>query len=582
VLENLILGRIGLAVVQNKEVKPVHGEVKGLAYRGFRSPDRTVSSYVARLGDAVVVTNSPYQLERLAAVRAGTVKSIASLPEYTFFRIRYPLGDPAETALILVSDPTIRRLCGPRWRIADSRRTRAAAVLAELQASQLDALARKKVKPGPIYTDLPIPGGGELTLASQGVVSSSYGSLKFMTPLGELALDEVTQAEASAYQMWRDGYQRNWTWAFDPIALRIGLGKQRLSSDLTVMPLIVGSEYNQFLSISRGGKFAPTAGDPHGALAHFIIALNRESPMFRSLEGLTASMGQTISLGWIGQSISVYAEDSSFWKDLERAQEQELPKFMEKNLGRVPVAVRIDAPNPLKLAAFLTTARAFIEQTGPGLTHWDSLKYKDQPYVRVTPVKGGTDSPVELENLAVYYTTLGGALTITLSEKVLQGTIDRWIVKTAVPPEGKTAERKAEPWLGSNVGLQVDHRILDVVNTLGRNEYQRTMQSQCWSNLPILNGWKRLYPDRDPVEVHRAVWAVEPICPGGGKYVWNEKHRTMESTVYGHPGEPKHGPAAPPVLSSFATANFGLTLENGGLRAQVTLRRAPVTKQKSP
>ena len=126
----------------------------------------------------------------------------------------------------------------------------------------------------------------------------------------------------------------------------------------------------------------------------------------------------------------------------------------------------------------------------------------------------------------------------------------------------------------------MDRRILDVVNTLGRNEYQRTMQSQCWNNLPILNEWKRLYPDRDPVETHRAVWAVEPVCPGGGKYVWNEKYRTMESTIYGHPGQPKQGPAAPPVLSSFATANFGLTLENDGLRPGHP--RAAVAKSKNP
>jgi Nif-specific regulatory protein len=68
------------------------------------------------------------------------------LPEYRFFRNQYRLGDPNETALAFLSDATIRRWCGPQWRIADSRRTRARAVLAELQASQLDALVKKTVK----------------------------------------------------------------------------------------------------------------------------------------------------------------------------------------------------------------------------------------------------------------------------------------------------------------------------------------------------------------------------------------------------------------------------------------------------
>jgi hypothetical protein len=47
----------------------------------------------------------------------------------------------------------------------------------------------------------------------------------------------------------------------------------------------------------------------------------------------------------------------------------------------------------------------------------------------------------------------------------------------------------------------------------------------------------------------------------------------MASTVYGHPGEPKEGPLAPPMLSSFSAGSFGLTFENQGLRARAALKR---------
>ena len=92
-LSNVLLGRIALAVADVKDAKAVRGTADGLAYQGFVSPDRVVSSYVARLDGAVVVTNSIYQLQQLAAVRDGKVKALAGLPEYTFFRIRYPRGD---------------------------------------------------------------------------------------------------------------------------------------------------------------------------------------------------------------------------------------------------------------------------------------------------------------------------------------------------------------------------------------------------------------------------------------------------------------------------------------------------------
>ncbi len=601
VLYELLSGKLFLAAAQVREASPINGGYI-IPYRAVLTPNRSLWSYVARLDGAIVVTNSMEQLKRLIVVRSGKSKSIADLPEYTFFRSRYPLGDANETALVFLSDPTIRRWCGPRWRIADSRRTRARAVLADLQASQLDALVRKTVKPGVIHTDLPVLGGGELTLTPTGVASSTFGTLDFMTPIAEIPLDEVTQAEADAYRQWRDGYQRNWSWAFDPIALRVSLGKRRLAADLTVMPLIVASEYNEMLSIAQGGKFEPADGDPHYALAQFMLAINRQSPTFRMGENFMATMGQAVSLGWIGRWVSVYADDDPFWSDLARVKQgdgREMEEFFEKNVHRLPVAVRIDASNPLKLAVFLTSARAFIEQTAPGLTQWESLKYQDQPYVRITPVKGRQAVPREFENIAIYYTTVDGALTVTLSEAVLQHAIGRSLMRqkaqanvaqppsavpaglaqpgAAVPQAGLRAD--ARPWLGSSAALRVDRKILEVANAAGRNQYVRQMQQQCWNNLPILNEWKRLYPDRDPVAVHRAVWGVELVCPGGGKYVWNEKYQTMESTVYGHPGQPKQGPPAPPVLSDFSRGDFGLTFENQGLRARAVLRRPPAAAE---
>jgi len=576
-LENLLVARIALAAVA-KVVKPTNSEVAGLKYRAFLSPDRAMSSYVAQLDGVVLVTNSPYQLSRLAETRKDKSKSIAALPEYIFFRSRYRLGDPQETALAFLSDSTIRRWCGPRWRIADSRRTRAWAVLAELQASQLDALVKKTVKPGPIHTDLPILEGGELTLTSAGVGSSTFGSLDFMTPIGEISLDEVTRAEADAYRAWREGYQRNWSWGFDPIALRISLDKQKVAVDMTVMPLILGTQYRQFTEISLGGHFDPSAGDPHDALAQFMLALNRESPMFKRGENFASMMGQAVSLGWIGRWATVYVDDDPFWKDFEKVKNEDLWRFLEKNVNRVPLALRIDAANPLQLAVFLSSTRAFIEQTSPGLTHWESLKYKDQPYVRITPAKGAGTVPGELENLAIYYTPLGGALTVTPSQPMLERSIDRWLAQKD-HAEGKPASPEAKPWLGSNVALRVNRKILEVANAFTRDQYRRTMQMHCWANLPILNEWKRLYPDRDPVKVHAKVWGVELVCPGGGKYVWNDAYGTMASTVYGHPGEPKEGPPAPPMLSSFAAASFGLTFENQGLRARAELTREEEKKE---
>jgi hypothetical protein len=119
--------------------------------------------------------------------------------------------------------------------------------------------------------------------------------------------------------------------------------------------------------------------------------------------------------------------------------------------------------------------------------------------------------------------------------------------------------------------VQVDAQALQILNRLAGDEFRSAMQSAAWGNLPILNEWKRRFPDQDPVDVHRRVWGTTLQCPGGGKYVWNEAFQTLESTAYGHPGEPKDGPSAPPAMSTFGRANFGITFEHDGLRARMIL-----------
>ena len=105
---------------------------RGQRSRGSPMPasartDRQVSSYLARIGDVIVVTNSPAQLGQLVKAHAGKLPTIASLPEYRFFRTRYPRGAGDESAFLFLSDATIRRWCSPRWRIGSSRRVRDAA-----------------------------------------------------------------------------------------------------------------------------------------------------------------------------------------------------------------------------------------------------------------------------------------------------------------------------------------------------------------------------------------------------------------------------------------------------------------------
>ncbi len=574
----------------DKSAQKAEGKIGNLSYRGLRSADRKVSSYVAALPAAVVLTNSPYQIERLAAVANGNAPAIASLDEFTFFRSRYPQGDKDESALVFLSDATIRRWCGPRWRIGASRVTRDAAVLAELQATYIDKLVKKQISAGPLHTDLPLAKDSELTLSAEGVQSSVIGNLDFLTPIAEIEFDNVTRSEADAYERWRTGYQTNWRWAFDPIALRLGVTDHRLAADLTVMPLIAASDYKILADISRGASIAAEAGDRHDALVQLILAVNTKSDVINSGSNLLSQMAPGAKLdplSWLGQSVSLFVDDDPFWQDLAKLKTQaEREQFLESSFGRLPVALWVDVSSGFKLTLFLAAARASIEQTAPGMTNWESLDYHGQPYVKISPTErassalppGQDGKPVEAH---LFYVASGSFLLLTPSEAVLKRALDRQVVLDAAKKNvGKKDSGKdnatdtaTPPWLGNSLGLQVNHGLLPILAGLRGDFYQQRMQARAFSNLPILNEWHRLYPDQDPLAVHARIWHERLICPGGGQYVWNDAWKTMESTVYGHPGEPKPGPQAPPGLLDFRFANFGLTFEDQGLRARLTLDR---------
>jgi hypothetical protein len=588
-LRTLLVARVMQAgTAADPEARPYSAMVgtgdDAVPYAGMASADRSVCSFVARLGNVVAVTNSSAQLERLAEVHQGKRPALAGLQEFQYFRTRYPLGAADESALLFLSDPTIRRWCGPKWRIASSRRTLGMHTMDDLQADFFESLASGHVEAGPIHADNIAIDLGNLRLTASGVRSSTLGTLEFQTPIIELPWDKVTKAEADGYKRWRDNYQNNWRWAFDPIALRIHCGEKSLAGDLTVMPLIFASEYHELVELSRGAKLAPTAGDPHDAPIQFVMGINHDALPMRSAGNLLqgAIPGQTDPLSWIGSSIGMWVEDDPFWDELARKKDdQERWKFFEENVARLPVAVQIDVSSRIKLTAFLVALRGMIEQTAPGMVAWESLKYHDQAYVKLTPTeRAKKELPPGVKEPCLFYAILPDGLLLTLNQRLLEQAIDRQAAREKAQADGKPIAAPAHPWLGASECLQFNQKAVTMLAELGREAYRTQMQRLAWSNLPILNEWKRRYPDRDPVALHEQFWQTRLVCPGGGKYVWNEKWQTMESTVYGNPGQPKTGPSIPPALAELLHANFGLSFEDQGLRARLELEQAAADSDK--
>ena len=577
--------------------KSVEGSAGGTAWRGVVSRTRAVSSYMAEVGGALAVSNSLGALERIAGVAAGKEPALAAADEYRYFRGRYarPGGtgtgkaaedgtvngseagsdraasETAESLLLVLPDAAIRRWCSPRWRIAASRRTRAAAVLADLTAAHADEIARGVAEERALEVEPRLKSLGEVVLTSEGVYSSVYGTLRFLTPISELTFDEVEKREAELYQLWRDGYQSNWSNFFDPIALSLAVEKDRVAADLTVMPLILESEYAELRGYAGSAALDPADGDPHpGALVHFAMALDPESEQLSRygtvITGLASQL--TEPLGWLGGSFSVYLDEDPVWEEIFAAEDpDEVFDGWQDDLNRIPLVLVVEVRSAIKLAAFLTSLRAFVDGTAPGMVSWTEREDAGRRFVEI-----GASEAVG-EDMSLFYATTPKAWILSLQREALLRALDR---QKAPPADGAPAET----WLGRSVALELSGRGLPLLELLLDEQLSHGVLHNSWSNLPILDEWKRRYPDEDPVQVHQRVFGERLECPGGAGYVWNATWHTMESKVFRHPGEPppkadlkSRDALLPDAWRGLVRARFGLTFEDEGLRARAEIRR---------
>lgn len=525
---------------------------------GYGNFDRSFSSYISSGEDFVAVSNSLHQLSTISRTSKGETPSLGSLEEYKFFRQRYPLEDEA-TALIFLSDSTIRRWASPAFRIAASRRTRAAAILGQATAQRIDG-----AEIDDSYEELV----GELSPNGRlSVHSKIFNTLEFLTPISEIKVSTVSSAEKEGYERWRRGYESNWV-RFDPIALNINITDQSLGLDLSVIPLRLNSNYDAWISTAGEATLDQQAMTPHSESIFMVShAIDSTSETFRMADMQSSSMLPGIGanpLAWVGNSLSIFTDQDPYWEEMSQAEDPE--DFIEKNISRLPVGLRVGCKSPFKLALFLTTLRSFSEQAAPGLLLWETRKHEETPYVVIrTTERAGLPNNMEIQ---LHYAALPDAFILSLNEDLLKRAISR----NLKPIKSKIDSAESEPQL-KQVFAQTKISALQTYIKLLGDERPVQQKFVSWEALPILNEWKRLFPDEDPVQVHYKYFKETIHCPGGKGYQWNEELNSMESVAFGHPEAPRDGYIDIPILENWEEAKVAIGLKDNEFRLEAELTK---------
>lgn len=582
VLYNALRVKIEATVAGRSDLERSEEALETGTFVWYRSPDRSTSCLLAMIDGVIVVTNSRHQMEQIAGCVAENIQSIDELGDYQFFRQRYPRERDSDSGLLVVTDDTIRRLCGPKWRISASRRTLARATIAEVTMRHADLLVEAMSSGDgsegeslsePIVLDSPdaMPDAGQLVVGNSGVYSPRYGSLDFQTPIAELDIQSVSQDEADAYRRWRERYERRWRRNFDPIALSFRLDTQGIEADLSVIPLIGSSDYQQIVRLVGDKQVLPDSTDLHEqAQFKFAMAIDLESQLLVFLRQILTRGNDSLNpLSWIDDQVVVYAEHDEQW--LAWLAEQSPWKLsFEKVLYEAPYALFLPSKDNLRMAGFLVAFRSTLESFAPNLFEWRNVTYRDHQYV-----VGELDRQAwraEGSQPELCYVTTDEGVTFSFHSKMIERVIDRHLIASdSESGSGEKVESTQESASTFAFSPQLEMTALaeglDTVARVNARSGLYRMNRIAWSNIPILNELRRRYPDRDPRQVYQTLFRQEIIEPTGGTYQWNNDWGTYVSSLHGFHLDPQAGPAWVSALAPGDRVSTGLRFQDGGLRA---------------
>ncbi|QDT12754.1 hypothetical protein [Planctomycetes bacterium K23_9] len=581
----------------HQDVKQIDHKVDGQVFTQWSNPSRKFCSFVAVTDHTVVVTNSLRQMLSVLKCARGDAESMHDLDEYKFFRQRYPRNTKNQKALVVITDGAIRRWCGPQWRISASRRTRARATIAEVTMQNADALVGGQIQSETvIHRDSELPLAGTVKLTSTGVRSDEYGTLDFQTPIVEMDLTRATQKEVDLYNRWRVRYERRWRRVFDPIAVEIGLQDDELTVDLTVIPIVINSEYRQWRQIVGDARLKPGAGDHHPeSIASIDVAIDVNTPTFNFARMFVQSQMGGVNVdpfGWIDGSASVYFDYDEEWMRRYEARDRWAFQF-EELVNDLPIGFHVPSKDSLRLTAFVVAIRSLQSQFAPNTIRWGSAKYKEFEYVTGQPIDRIFEGQEETPTL--YYVTLPDGITLSGNQGVIERTIDRYIKRSAAAVRGKKDGNKkdAPKGDGNDIATLADDtepavvdpaKLLNpqmVMNVTGQAAEAMTQTNYrggllrthkiAWSNLPILNYLRSRYPDRNPMEVYSQLFGQTLVEPTGGDYLWNEQQATYYSSHHGYHLDPQAGPILANTFGDEDSVRTTFSFQNGGIRATMNI-----------
>ena len=561
-------------------------------FKGFSvvAADRSISSYTLIMGDTAVVSTSLAALQRIVAVSSGRLPALAQADDFRYMRTIFPQNAQEEDIFVYLSDAHIRNLVSPRWKIGEARRMRCSGNMTLLANARLWFRAEQRREPkvaelvaggylGQATPACPDHGLYEFDTAGQ-PHCSLHNRQGLLTPVGEVELSQVTPQEAAQYKAFVENYNRYWTQFFDPIGIRVRMGKD-IRVQTCILPLIENSWYDGMVAFSgrSPGELSESSVLPRTIMSlrgHMSTEWLQQTELVRHL-----ARRNNLKLDWLGDEVALNLCDGQV---LFSASGQAMG-LMGQQMGRSSLEPLIIGylGSALNLPTYLTVKvndAAKAEHAIPDLFRMlgPSNGRDDGFSVETYSIDDHRGKPLYVANfnlwvlkLRLYSAVVDDRLVIASRKDVVTDLLDA----SAKGAGAKVVKNEGN--LEMSVYRSAFKQLEETVN-LG---WQEDLRHACQQNLPLAAILLKTMglPPASLESTVAGLRGYQPYCPSGGHYLIDERSGVVSCSVHGNRGKPKQpaaGDVSSPTLNlvnSLERVNARLSFTPEGLMTTVEIRR---------
>ena len=588
------------------EIKEQHPDLieRDVNYRGHRiaaryTPDRMVSSFVLYKDDLAVISNSPVVMRKVIDTILGESPSLHDAPDYQYVTALLPPQDAPGAAYLYGSEAFLRHLVSPRFKIAEKRRLQAfnnlvmlnnASMFYRLEYGESPASLSDLVK-GNFYdpADIVDPTGGAYAWDAERdtATSSVYNRIKYLTPIVELDVLQVSNQEQQEYERYKQRYEAFWRGVFDPIAVRMNVGQPEVTLETFVLPFANGSLYTD-LRQTLAERPAPLATSNIARSAVLSVALvpGRENVagFLRAIPGVPEVLEEDptlTDLNWLGDRVSLHFLDDGTILEIDPARLQSLDLF--GNIGvaeqlaasalvaamNLPVYVTVDVEDEDKAARLLDRLGSRIILKGTPLLN---LPARFDAY-RLPDYK---DHKLYVLSYQVYALKVRLHVALVGNQIVAATKLDA--LREAIDAATEPAQENPPD---AHALVRINFRAMQELRGDLQLYWNEKLRQAAHRNIMPIYNLIKLYdvPVGEVNELADAKYGVRYFCPGGGEYEYDPASDQVSSTVYGNrqnarqPLAVDEDTAFSQFINSLDTVTAALRFTDEGLIATVTIRR---------